>query len=116
MKRFFLTYGATQQPSFNAYLAFDPSDPTAAVTSTPFLACLGFFTLCMALFTFMMFICSLRTNIVFAGAFLSLFFAYVMFTVSEWMGAQGNMAEFHHYRVVRTTAFMLILESSLTDV
>jgi succinate-acetate transporter protein len=38
---FFLAYGATLQPTFNAYIAYDPTDPTGAVMSPGFLSSIG---------------------------------------------------------------------------
>ena len=38
---YFFSYGATLTPSFDAYLAYDPSNPTKAAVAPPFLAGLG---------------------------------------------------------------------------
>lgn len=38
---YFLSYGATLVPEFNAYLAYNPTNPAEAVTAPPFLSGLG---------------------------------------------------------------------------
>jgi len=40
---FFLAYGATLQPIFNAYIAYDPSNPIDTVMAPEFLASIGMF-------------------------------------------------------------------------
>lgn len=38
---FFIAYGATLQPSFNAYIAYDPTNPALAPVSPGFLSTFG---------------------------------------------------------------------------
>ena len=99
---FFLAYGATLQPAYNAYGAFspDPSNPSAGIMAPPFLAGIGFLGLMMALFSFFAMICSVRTNAVFVFVFVCLTFAFSFFAASNWYGADGDLESFHKYRVV----------------
>ena len=43
---FFLAYGATLQPSFNAYIAYDPTDELHAAASPGFLSSFGRLSMC----------------------------------------------------------------------
>jgi succinate-acetate transporter protein len=57
------------------------------------------------LFTTMMLVCSIRTNIIFFLVFLTLDFGFIFVTVSDWYGAEGDFANFKYYRVVSFSLF-----------
>ncbi|KAK6432622.1 hypothetical protein LTR95_011203 [Oleoguttula sp. CCFEE 5521] len=71
---FWLTFGATLQPFYNAYGAYspDPSIPGEGLATTGFNASFAFFLLFMGLLCFIYFICALRTNVVFVLIFILL--------------------------------------------
>ncbi|KAL8798125.1 MAG: hypothetical protein Q9182_006932 [Xanthomendoza sp. 2 TL-2023] len=84
---FWLTFGATLVPSFNAYGAYvtdpavaaqqmgNPGNP-AGLQSPAFNASFAFFLVFMSLICFVFLICSLRTNIAFFIIFLTLVCAF----------------------------------------
>jgi uncharacterized protein len=82
---FWLTFGATLQPFYNASNAYaaDPLD---------FYSSFGFFFLSMGLVCFLFLIASLRTNIAFVIIFLTLVVAFSALTGAYWQAANGNMA------------------------
>ncbi|KAI9804332.1 MAG: hypothetical protein M1833_007139 [Piccolia ochrophora] len=100
---FWLAFGSTLQPFYNAYGAYspDPSKPAEGLESPAFAASFGpslnhlcmriaFFLLFMGLLCFIYLICSLRTNIVFVVIFLSLVIAFSMLAGAYWQLAMGN--------------------------
>ncbi|KZF25335.1 hypothetical protein L228DRAFT_66969 [Xylona heveae TC161] len=91
---FWLTYGATLQPSFNAYGAYSPdtSNPAAGLNAASFNASFAFFLLFMALLSFVFLICALRTNIVFFLIFLFLTPGFALLAAAFWQVANGNVA------------------------
>ena len=92
---FWLSFGATLQPFFNAYGAY-VTDPTVAAESmgqpgnaaglaTPaFNASFAFFLLFMGLICLIFLICSLRTNVVFFVIFLTLVGAFGCLAGAYW--------------------------------
>jgi len=96
---FWLTYGATLQPFYGAYIDYDPTDPNKAAMSPGFLASFAFFLLFMAVFSFINTICALRTNILFVWVFFSLTLCFVCLAGSDWVGAMGDMVAMHNLRV-----------------
>ncbi|CAC9893282.1 unnamed protein product [Aureobasidium pullulans] len=82
---FWLTFAATLQPFYNAYGAFSP-DATAPGE--------GFFLVFMGMLCLLYFICSLRTNVVFAMIFFTLVLAFGCLTGAYWnlAIAYGNPA------------------------
>ena len=92
---FWLSFGATLQPFFNAYGAY-VTDPTVAAESmgqpgnaaglaTPaFNASFAFFLLFMGLICLIFLVCSLRTNVVFFIIFLSLVGAFACLAGAYW--------------------------------
>lgn len=92
---FWLSFGATLQPFFNAYGAY-VTDPTVAAQSMgepgnaaglaapAFNASFAFFLLFMGLICLIFLICSLRTNIVFFVIFLTLVGAFACLAGAYW--------------------------------
>ncbi|KAH8691795.1 hypothetical protein BGW36DRAFT_304471 [Talaromyces proteolyticus] len=63
---FFFSFGATLEPSFNAYGAYspDPSNPAKGMNAT-FFATFGFFTMAVVIILIILGIASIRTNVCF---------------------------------------------------
>lgn len=89
---FWLTYGATLTPYYNASGAYSPTDPSAGGSDPAFMATFAFFLLWMGVLCFVYLICSLRTNIVFFMIFLGLIPTFCCLAGSFWHGAQGDAA------------------------
>lgn len=99
---FWLAYGATLQPFYNAYGAYAPptasgaaGNPAEGLTSEGFNASLGFFLVFMGVLCFVYLICALRTNLVFVVIFFTLVLAFGCLTAAFWytaLAAQGNTA------------------------
>jgi succinate-acetate transporter protein len=81
---FFLSFATTLTPSFNATAAY-------GTDVEQFHATFGFFPLFMGLLCVFYFICSLRTNIVFATIFFFLVAALGLLTAGHWQIAQGHV-------------------------
>lgn len=69
---FWLSFGATLTPYFNAAAAYQPDSPETALTNPTFNATFAYFPLYMALLCFIYFIASLKTNLVLMLTFLLL--------------------------------------------
>ncbi|KAI1501736.1 GPR1/FUN34/YaaH-class plasma membrane protein [Biscogniauxia marginata] len=95
---FYLSFGCTLLPQFNAYAAYAPADassPTAGLETQGFNASFGFFTLSMLLLCLVFLICSVRTNVVFVIVFISLTMTFGFVTGAYWALASdyaGNAA------------------------
>lgn len=114
---FWMSYGGTLLPQFNAYAAYAPADatsPAAGLETTGFNASFGkktigdglyqleiltpstgFFTLSLGIVTFIFLLCSIRTNVVFVIIFLSLTMCVGFITGAYWQLAKdyaGNAA------------------------
>ncbi|KAK6222649.1 hypothetical protein LQW54_000830 [Pestalotiopsis sp. IQ-011] len=95
---FWMSYGGTLLPQFNAYAAYAPADatsPAAGLETTGFNASFGFFTLSLGIVTFIFLLCSVRTNVVFVIIFLSLTMCIGFITGAYWQLAKdyaGNAA------------------------
>ncbi|CAD0109135.1 unnamed protein product, partial [Aureobasidium uvarum] len=95
---FWLTFAATLQPFYNAYGAFsaDAAAPGEGLQTVAFNA--SFFLVFMGVLCLLYFICSLRTNIVFAMIFFTLVLAFGCLTGAYWnlalaySHAQGSAA------------------------
>ncbi|MCJ1255480.1 hypothetical protein MMC24_003296 [Lignoscripta atroalba] len=89
---FWLTFGSTLTPSFNAYGAYaaDPAIPTEGLESPVFASSFAFFQLFMGLLCFVYLICSLRTNLVFVVIFATLVVAFCLLAATYWQLALGN--------------------------
>ncbi|KAI5212267.1 GPR1/FUN34/YaaH-class plasma membrane protein-like protein [Aureobasidium subglaciale] len=93
---FWLTFAATLQPFYNAYGAFstDANAPGEGLATVEFNASFGFFLVFMGMLCLLYFICSLRTNVVFAMIFFTLVLAFGCLTGAYWnlAIAYGNPA------------------------
>ncbi|KAF7507442.1 hypothetical protein GJ744_010501 [Endocarpon pusillum] len=89
---FFLTYGTTLTPFYNAAGAYTPDNPAAGAADPGFLATFAFFFLWIGFMCFIYLICSLRTNIIFFMIFLLLVPTFCCLAGSFWQAAQGNSA------------------------
>ncbi len=89
---FWLTYGTTLTPFYNAAGAYSPENPTAGTSEPGFLATLAFFFLWIGFMCFIYLICSLRTNVIFFMIFLLLIPTFCCLAGSFWQAAQGNAA------------------------
>ncbi|KXL49739.1 hypothetical protein M433DRAFT_66810 [Acidomyces richmondensis BFW] len=89
---FWLAFGATLQPTYNAYGAFssDPSDPAKGLNSPTFNASFAYFMLIMGVLCFVFLICSIRTNVVFFLIFLLLVPAFGCLAGAYWSLAEGK--------------------------
>jgi len=73
---FWLSFGATLTPYFNASIAYDPTHPATSSSNPTFAATFGFFHVYMAVLCFIYMIVALRTNIIFVLIFLTLVAAF----------------------------------------
>jgi len=69
---FWLSFGATLTPYFNASAAYLPDDPAKAATDPVFASTFAFFHVYMGVLCFVYMIVALRTNIVFVLIFATL--------------------------------------------
>ncbi|KAK3069532.1 hypothetical protein LTR53_012050 [Teratosphaeriaceae sp. CCFEE 6253] len=91
---FWISFGATLTPMYNAYGAFSP-DPTnlaEGLTEPTFNASFAFFQVFMGVLCFIYMICALRTNIVFFGIFFTLVLAFAFLAGAYFHLALGNSA------------------------
>ncbi len=88
---FWLYFGATLQPFYNAYGAYAPSGSSAAagLTTTGFNASFGFFMLFMGLLCLVYLVCSFRTNICFVVIFFTLVLAFGLLAGTYWQTANS---------------------------
>lgn len=90
---FWLAFGATLQPFYNAYGAYSTTGVVAEGLQEPaFNASFAFFHLFMGLLCFIYMICALRTNVVFFLIFLTLVPAFGCLAGAYWHLALGNTA------------------------
>ncbi|KAI0473564.1 hypothetical protein GGR56DRAFT_695925 [Xylariaceae sp. FL0804] len=94
---FWMAYGTTLIPQFNAYQAYAPdaSSAAAGLQTQGFNASFGFLTLSMMLLCLVYLVCSLRTNIAFVIVFFTLVLTFGLLTGNFWALAQdyvGNAA------------------------
>lgn len=89
---FWLTFGATLTPFYNAAIAYQPDEPGTATTNPTFNATFAYFQLYMGVLCFIYFIVSLRTNIIFALIFLLLVPSFGCLTAVFFYGALGEAA------------------------
>ncbi|OAL22778.1 hypothetical protein AYO22_06686 [Fonsecaea multimorphosa] len=89
---FWISYGATLLPFFNAFGAYspDPKDLTAGLESQGFNASFGFFMIFMAVLCLIYLVCALRTNLVFVVMFAGLFWGFTLLTTTFWLLADGG--------------------------
>jgi succinate-acetate transporter protein len=94
---FWLSFGATLTPYFNAAAAYQPESPNTAFTNPTFNATFAYFPLYMALLCFIYFIASLKTNLVLMLTFLFLVpmlgcLSGMFFKAAEGVAATNLMA------------------------
>ena len=89
---FWLTFGATLTPFYNASIAYDPSNPAASAGDPVFSATFAYFQLYMAVLCFIYMICALRTNIIFLMIFALLVPAFSCLAGFFWYAAEGVLA------------------------
>ncbi|KAF2455069.1 GPR1/FUN34/yaaH family-domain-containing protein [Lineolata rhizophorae] len=91
---FWLGFGGTLQPFFNAYGAYstDPNNPAEGLNEVGFNSGLAFFLLAMGLLCFVYFICALRTNVVFVLIFFTLVIVFCILAGAYWQTSNGNTA------------------------
>lgn len=73
--------GGTLTPAFNAYGAYTENpaaNPNAGLADPTFHATYAFYTLFMALMSFIYLVCALRTNLIFIAVFFGLMMCFVM--------------------------------------
>ena len=87
---FWLTYGATLTPYFNAQEAY--ANPPPGGPAPSFAGSFGFFQLYMGVLCLVYLVCALRTNLVFVGIFATLVPAFGCLTGSFWQLEAGNAA------------------------
>lgn len=73
---FWLAFGATLTPYFNASIAYDPTNPAKASSDPVFASTFGFFHVYMGVLCFVYLVVALRTNIVFVLIFATLVAAF----------------------------------------
>ncbi|KAH7359513.1 GPR1/FUN34/yaaH family-domain-containing protein [Pyrenochaeta sp. MPI-SDFR-AT-0127] len=91
---FWLGYGATLQPFYNAYGAYkNPAVETSTgLESVGFNVGLAYFMLCMGLLCFVYLICSIRTNLIFFLIFFTLTPAFALLAGTFLQVANGQAA------------------------
>lgn len=90
---FWLTFGATLQPVYNAYGAYSTTtNPAEGLATVGFNASFAFFLLFMGLLCLIYFILSLRTNIAFAIIFVTLVPAFGCLAGAYWQSANAFAA------------------------
>ena len=89
---FWLTFGATLTPFYNAAIAYQPEEPATATTNPTFNATFAYFQVYMGVLCFVYLIIALRTNIVFVLIFLLLVPAFACLAAVFFQAAQGITA------------------------
>ncbi|RDW68346.1 hypothetical protein BP5796_09003 [Coleophoma crateriformis] len=87
---FWLSYGGTLQPFYNAAGAYAGGDQAAGLTTPGFSNSFAFFLLFMGFMCFIYMIAALRTNIVFFLIFMTLVCALTLLAGAFWQVGQGN--------------------------
>lgn len=110
---FWLTYGATVTPYFNASGAYMPATSTATATAKnpTFEATYAYFLLYMGLLCLVYLICALRTNMVFVGIFLFLVLSFTTLAGAFWQTANGDAVL--ALRLQKTSGAMAFITSLL---
>jgi len=88
---FWLSFGATLTPYFNASIAYDPAHPAQSSSDPTFAATFAYFHVYMGVLCFVYMVVALRTNIVFVGIFLTLVCAFSCLSAYFFEIAQGTV-------------------------
>ena len=96
---FWLTFGATLTPFYNAAVAYQPEEPATATMNPTFNATFAYFQVYMGVLCFVYFIIALRTNIIFVLIFLLLVPAFGCLAGVFFLAAEGIVAT-----TIQTTA------------
>ena len=88
---FWLSYGGTLQPFYNAGGAYAGGDQAEGLASPGFLNSFAFFLLMCALMSFVFMIAAIRTNIVFFLIFVFLVVDLSLLAGAFWHMGQGNL-------------------------
>lgn len=86
---FWLTYGGTLQPFFNASAAYQPGAPYTSATDPEFASSHAFFLAYIGVLCFVYLTVSVRTNIVFFIIFLLLVPTFACLAMSFWRISEG---------------------------
>ena len=89
---FWLAFGATLTPFYNAAVAYQPTEPATATTNPQFNATFAYFQVYMGVLCFIYFIIALRTNLVFVFIFILLVPAFGCLAAVFFQAAQGIAA------------------------
>jgi uncharacterized protein len=89
---FWLTFGATLTPYYNAAIAYSPTEPEKAFAAPQFNSTFAFFQVYMAVLCFVYLIVALRTNIVFVLIFALLVPAFACLAVVFFSAGEGVAA------------------------
>jgi uncharacterized protein len=89
---FWLTFGATLTPFYNASIAYSPENPAAGTLNPTFNATFAYFQVYMAVLCFVYLIIALRTNLVFFLIFALLVPAFSLLAAVFFYAAQGVAA------------------------
>ena len=87
---FWLSFGATLTPYFNASIAYDPTHPATSASNPVFAATFAYFLVYMGVLSFIYMIVALRTNIIFVLIFVSLVAAFSCLSALFFGIAESN--------------------------
>ena len=113
---FFLAFGMTLTPWFNAYGAYASTTTvtqTAGLNNKSFSASFGFFFMWMAVMCLIYLVASFRTDVVHVIIFLTLVLAYVILAIEEWSLAAGEKDLAHNLQLAAAT-FLLICDLAVS--
>jgi len=90
---FWLSLGVLYIPALGIAASYSPdgTDAAAGFLSVGFNASLGIYLICWGLGTFVILICSMKTNLTFIILFAVLDAAFFMFSASHFQTAAGNL-------------------------
>ena len=89
---FWLTFGATLTPFYNAAIAYQPLEPETATSAPQFNATFAFFQVYMGVLCFVYMIVALRTNLIFVMIFALLVPAFGCLAAVFFQASKGIVA------------------------
>ncbi|KAF2196031.1 hypothetical protein GQ43DRAFT_281485 [Delitschia confertaspora ATCC 74209] len=92
---FWLSWGATLQPFYNAAGAFATEQDPTGTNATMFKSSIAFWHLTLSFVCLIFLVCSLRTNIVFVGIFLFLVPNFACLAASGWVESAVTASHLH---------------------